>query len=624
MSERCPLHRAPTLPGGPSESAVPPTWRLLPLILGLAFAARVAVALSGDFIYHPDVIFQYLEPAWRLLTGEGHVYWEQFYGARSQFIPALLALVFGAFRLSGLTDPPTLLAALEVALCGVSILIPWGMYAFARAVFDERSARVALVLGAAWYELVALAGQPLSELLALPPLLWMAALAADSRTASSASRGGALGLLAVATGALRFQYAPLALFLLAVAWPRLESRPRIRLAIFAAAGVVVIALFDLVSVGSPLFRSYVANLSFNFVFAEVVEDLIAAGGGRNPWPVYAQAMGLAVASAGLAVVAACAAAARPRRTAVPLAFIALTLAIHAASAYKEYRFVLVVVPLWLILLADLLGTLWSRRHPGHRGLACLLGAGFAAACILGLLAKLPGQAAVHGHRWVALSFVGPSDPRLAFAERLARDATLTGLAEIDIPSPYGVGYVHLGGPVPIWSMEVIATLGDCGLEPKDYASHAMVPPEGALPEGFAVLAEDRGWRLARRLGPAVAAPPWAVPEPVVVGGQFGTLARRLFEPPPGTPPMSTLWAWWVGDGAGAIPPRPPFWAFEGPRREAPYRRVAPPPECAPRDGAMPPPGRESRAGRVSSEMVLCVEKAFGVSMDMFFADASLA
>ena len=49
--------------------------------------------------------------------------------------------------------------------------------------------------------------------------------------------------------------------------------------------------------------------------------------------------------------------------------------------------------------------------------------------------------------------------------------------------PYGVGYVHLGRPVPIWSTEVIAALGDCGLKPKDYASHAMVPPECAPRDG---------------------------------------------------------------------------------------------------------------------------------------------
>ena len=46
-------------------------WRLLPRILLLAFAARAAVALSGDFVLHPDEIMQYLEPAHWLAFGSG-------------------------------------------------------------------------------------------------------------------------------------------------------------------------------------------------------------------------------------------------------------------------------------------------------------------------------------------------------------------------------------------------------------------------------------------------------------------------------------------------------------------------------------------------------------------------
>ena len=33
-------------------------WRLLPLVLALAFVVRAAVALSGDFVLHPDEIMQ--------------------------------------------------------------------------------------------------------------------------------------------------------------------------------------------------------------------------------------------------------------------------------------------------------------------------------------------------------------------------------------------------------------------------------------------------------------------------------------------------------------------------------------------------------------------------------------
>ena len=44
-------------------------------MLALAFAARAAVALSGDFILHPDEIMQYLEQGHRLAFGNGVVHW---------------------------------------------------------------------------------------------------------------------------------------------------------------------------------------------------------------------------------------------------------------------------------------------------------------------------------------------------------------------------------------------------------------------------------------------------------------------------------------------------------------------------------------------------------------------
>ena len=67
-------------------NATPPQerpWKYLLPILALAFAARATVALSGDFVMHPDEIMQYLEPAHRLAFGSGAVFWEYHYGARS-------------------------------------------------------------------------------------------------------------------------------------------------------------------------------------------------------------------------------------------------------------------------------------------------------------------------------------------------------------------------------------------------------------------------------------------------------------------------------------------------------------------------------------------------------------
>ena len=80
-------------------------WKYLPLVLALAFAARAAVALSGDFVLHPDEIMQYLEPAHRLAFGNGVIYWEYFYGARSWLVPGVVAGVLKLFDLVGLGQP---------------------------------------------------------------------------------------------------------------------------------------------------------------------------------------------------------------------------------------------------------------------------------------------------------------------------------------------------------------------------------------------------------------------------------------------------------------------------------------------------------------------------------------
>ena len=62
-------------------------WKFLLPVLALAFAVRAAIALCGDFVLHPDEVMQYLEPAHRLVFGNGVTYWEFFYGARAWLVP---------------------------------------------------------------------------------------------------------------------------------------------------------------------------------------------------------------------------------------------------------------------------------------------------------------------------------------------------------------------------------------------------------------------------------------------------------------------------------------------------------------------------------------------------------
>ncbi|MDE0460094.1 MAG: hypothetical protein OXI15_22630 [Chromatiales bacterium] len=159
-------------------------WRWLPLVLALAFAVRAGVALSGDFVLHPDEIMQYLEPAHRLVFGSGVTYWEYFYGARSWLVPGLVAAVLALFDALGLGEPRWYVAGVKLAFCAISLAIPAGMYFFARGHFGEATARAALVAGAFWYELAGFAHKPLTELVATAPL--MALLALTVRPAGAA------------------------------------------------------------------------------------------------------------------------------------------------------------------------------------------------------------------------------------------------------------------------------------------------------------------------------------------------------------------------------------------------------------------------------------------------------
>lgn len=148
-----------------------PPWKYLPLILALAFAARAAVALHGDFTLHPDEIMQYLEPAHNLVFGNGVLHWEFFYGARAWLLPGLVAGVLALFDLIGLGETLWYIEAVKLLFCAISLLIPAGMYFFARRHFSETAARVALLAGAFWYELVGFAHKPMSEFNATALLL---------------------------------------------------------------------------------------------------------------------------------------------------------------------------------------------------------------------------------------------------------------------------------------------------------------------------------------------------------------------------------------------------------------------------------------------------------------------
>ena len=189
-------------------------------MLALAFAVRAAVALSGDFVLHPDEIMQYLEPAHRLVFGAGVTYWEYFYGARSWLVPGFVAGILLLFDAVGLGQPVWYVAGVKLAFSAISLAIPAGMYFFARRHFDETAARAALIAGAFWYELVGFAHKPMTEFVATAPIVALLALCVRPAAAAREQALWPAALLAVLATAIRLQYAPLALVLIAIVFAR--------------------------------------------------------------------------------------------------------------------------------------------------------------------------------------------------------------------------------------------------------------------------------------------------------------------------------------------------------------------------------------------------------------------
>ena len=502
-------------------------WKYLPLVLALAFAARAAVALSGDFVLHPDEIMQYLEPAHRLVFGSGVTYWEYFYGARSWLVPGTVAGVLLLFDAVGLGQPSWYVGGVKLLFCAISLAIPAGMYFFARRHFGETAGRAALLAGAFWYELVGFAHKPMTEFVATAPLVALLALCArrsldDARTVWTAA------LLAVLTAAIRLHYAPVALVLLGIVF--LRTGKRVQLTLAAAGFTAAFGLFDAVTWDGGLFHSYVTNIRFNLI----VGPMRTAES-----PAYQYLLWLILASVGLSLLCVASALRRLRRYGFLLGLIALILLVHSLHVHKEYRYVFAVIPLWLLVGADLAARL-AARGDGLRRLAGLATAGFAAVSLAGILNALPYQDRVY-RAWSretgAVGFVRNQDPIFPAYRYLARAPGVSGIWQVDRAYYNLPGYYYLHRKIPFYdrlrgsglktNLETVST----------WVSHIVSADSSFSVPGFSLEQEFGQVRILRRDENEPPVPPWIDYAPVIVTKRAERIIRRI-DPDCPTPPAN--------------------------------------------------------------------------------------
>ena len=521
---------------------VPPDerpWKYLLPVLALAFVARAAIALSGDFVLHPDEIMQYLEPAHRLVFGNGAHFWEYFYGARSWLVPGLVAGVLKLFDIVGLGQPFWYVGGVKLLFCAISLLIPAGMYFFARWHFGETAARVALLMGAFWYELVGFAHKPMTEFVATA--LLMSLLALCVRPASDKLRVVLTAVLAVLVAAIRVQYAPLALLILGLFF--LRTGKKTQLVLIAASVFVAIGIFDAITWDGGLFHSYVVNIRVNLALG----DLRA---GESPaWQFL---YWLLIANMGL--VALCVLALPDlRRYGFLLTLIALTLLIHSTQSHKEYRFIFVVIPLWLLISADFVVWFASRASAGRSRpslgpTSLALAASFAAISLAGILNALPYQEKVYqaySRETGSVGFLRNQDPIFAAYRYLASAPGVYAVWQVDRAYFNIPGYYYLHRKIPLYTgSRMLGLFSDAEKSQLEVitssVSHIVSADPATSVPGYLVEKTFGTIRILRRDANEPAIRLWQEYTPTFKTGIFGDIARKLYPDTPTPPPNSGI------------------------------------------------------------------------------------
>jgi phosphatidylinositol glycan class B len=226
----------------------------LGLILLLGLTIRLLL-LATPRAYFPDEIFQYLEPAHRLVFGQGIVTWEYRYGIRSWLVPLMLV---GPMALGNWMAPASAayLVLPKLLIVAISLLEILAAGEIGRKLSPSHGLFAAFVM-ANWSEAAFFGTQALTEAVAVAIFLPGAALLYDRKRHGPGMLALAGALIAFAA-ILRFEYAPaIGLFvLLRCGWDR---RRWIWILPGAACVLALSALVD-VSMGQTPFGWMLENL----------------------------------------------------------------------------------------------------------------------------------------------------------------------------------------------------------------------------------------------------------------------------------------------------------------------------------------------------------------------------
>lgn len=426
-------------------------------ILALAATLRLAFLNPYGVLFY-DELFQYVEQAWRQVSGDGVVTWD----IRDHVRPALLPLLLAVPARIGLAVGGSAFAAIvaiRLAVMAASLSAVVAAWSIGRRWSPLHGVLAAAAL-AIWYEAIQLGDHVLSESLAVDAFLAGAALAASS---AGKTRMAMAGLLFGLTAVLRMQYAPaVAIYvLLAVPWRRWGW--------LALGGVALIAegAADLASGIVPF--EWVLN---NF-HANITEGRMAAVSTMGPLYYLAN---LNYAWGGVLLVPIGLLAWQAGRKALPFAAAAAAVVlVHQLIGHKEYRYIALAVMLAILLAGIGLGAV--ARRLVRRGWPATAAIG------LGLALCSAGSAWAAWHNELALAIEREEAPMLRSLRLVGQDSEVCAVA-VPVSAISGISRAYLGRPMPIYVLTGDDLRDPARLAADSAGFNAAILPRGHRLRGF--------------------------------------------------------------------------------------------------------------------------------------------
>ncbi|KRB85804.1 hypothetical protein ASE00_03280 [Sphingomonas sp. Root710] len=308
-------------------------WRTIALLCLGAAAARITTSYALPNVAHPDETFQYLEQAYRLVTGKGLIPWEYQVGARSWLLPWIITPAVALGHLLS-PDPVVLRTVVAAFLAILSSGAVIAAYRIGLVKGGRIHALFAGLLTACWAEIVQLSPHMLADTISAITLI--AALAFGARLGRSTRReilfaGIMLGLTII----VRPQLGPACVVAgLAVAG-LLPDRRWVPMAVGLLLPIALLGVTDWLTWGEP-FHSVLLYVRINGGGMANLYGTAPPG-----WYVANEAMIWGVALPAIILSAVFGA----RRAPLPLAAALIIIATFSAVAHKEWRFIFPALPL---------------------------------------------------------------------------------------------------------------------------------------------------------------------------------------------------------------------------------------------------------------------------------------